>query len=98
MKATAEQKLRKIFSQRLQIERRKASLTQEQLAERVGKSVDLISRLERTTTGPSLQTIALIAEALKIPAASLLAHTTVAEPSAKKQLDEIIDLVLFYTS
>ncbi|MAI89213.1 helix-turn-helix domain-containing protein [Ponticaulis sp.] len=94
MASDSEISLRKIFSQRLQLSRKKAGLTQEQLAERIGKSVDLVSRLERATTSPSFETISLIAEALNSPAASFFTHEEVSSSDRHDVYSTLIDLVL----
>lgn len=86
--------LRRVFAQRLQIARRNAGLTQDQLAETIGRSVDLVSRLERATTGPSLETIALLADALNVSPGSLLGHAPKEEKQAPSDLDDVIDMVL----
>ena len=53
---------------------KKAGLTQELLAERVGKSVNFIAQVEGTGTirGVSLETLFKIAQVLDIPPAKLL--------------------------
>lgn len=94
MDDSPEMRLRRTFAQRLQIARRNAGLTQEELANKIGRSVDLVSRIERATSGPSLQTIALLAEALDVSPASLLGHH---EPRAKRDasdLDDIVQMIL----
>ena len=54
--------------------RKKAGLTQEVLAERIGKSVNFLSQVEGTGTvrGVSLETLFKIADVLGIPPAKLL--------------------------
>ena len=54
--------------------RKKAGLTQELLAEKIGRSVNFIAQVEGTGTvrGVSLETLFSIAEALGIPASKLL--------------------------
>lgn len=49
---------------RIKISREQAGLTQEQLAERIGRSTQFISTIERGVAGPSLETIIAICEAL----------------------------------
>ncbi len=94
MDDSPEQLLRRTFAQRVQVERRNAGLTQEQLAAKIGRSIDLVSRLERGTTGPSLQTIALMAEALDVSPASLLAQGGESRKRRNTDLDELIEMVL----
>lgn len=52
--------------------REAASLTQEQLAEKIDVSVQYISRLERGTVGMSMNTLASMCEVLKVSADYLL--------------------------
>ena len=93
MDDSPEHRLRATFAQRLQIERRNAGLTQEELAASIGRSVDLVSRLERATSSPSMETIALLAEALNTSPASLFAHGGHVR-KRRTELDELIELVL----
>lgn len=50
------------------------SITQAQLAERIGVSSETIARFERGVYAPSLQKLERLAEALRIPASELLAE------------------------
>ena len=54
--------------------RKKAGLTQEAFAEKIGKSVNFLSQIEGTGTvrGVSLETLFKIADVLSIPPAKLL--------------------------
>ncbi len=81
-----EQKLRQIFARRLQLARRAANLTQEELAERIDRTVDMISRLERHAASPSLATVARLSDALGISASELFIDDT-AEFRLTSQLD-----------
>lgn len=45
--------------------RRRRGLSQAQVAERIGKSIDTVSNLERGFTWPALQTLAAYAEAVE---------------------------------
>jgi len=56
------------FGKRLRKFRRNKDLTQEQLAELVGISVDFVSNMERGINGPSFETLQKLAEALEVPA------------------------------
>lgn len=58
--------LRAQFGQRLRYLRRQLNLTQEQLAEATGISVDMISNIERGINAPSFETIEKLAKVLKI--------------------------------
>ena len=58
--------LRKKFGKRLRQIRRYKDLTQEQLAERVGVSVEFIGYIERGQSAPSFETLEKIAEVLEV--------------------------------
>lgn len=60
--------LRQIFGRRLRQIRRSQDLTQEQLAERVGLSVNFISLIENGDAAPSFDTIEKLAQALNVSA------------------------------
>lgn len=60
--------LKKHVGGRIRAARKDAGLTQDQLAGMIDKSVETISNLERGHTAPSLETIGLVAKALKQPA------------------------------
>lgn len=55
------------FGKRLRKFRRNKDLTQEQLAERVGISVDFVSLIERGLSAPSFDTIQKMSEVLEVP-------------------------------
>lgn len=59
--------LRNRFGKRLRKIRRNKDLTQEQLAEAVGVSVDFIGNIERGKSAPSFPTIEKLAEVLQVP-------------------------------
>jgi len=65
------QNLQHQFGQRVQSLRKAAGMSQEALAEAVGKSVDTISNIERGTLGTSFATVEKLALALKAPVYSL---------------------------
>lgn len=58
--------LQKKFGGRLRHLRRSRDQTQEQLAERIGRSVNFISLLEKGNTSPSFDTLEKLAQALDI--------------------------------
>ena len=51
--------------------RHSAGLSQDELAEKVGKSMKTISNIERGAVAPSIETLYQIASALKVPMADL---------------------------
>lgn len=63
--------LRIQFGRRLRQLRRQKDLTQEQLAEATGLSVDMLSNIERGVNAPSFETIEKLAQALDIHANTL---------------------------
>lgn len=58
--------LRVRFGRNLKNLRKKINLTQEQLAERTGLSVDFIGMIERGERAPSFDTLEIFAKVLKI--------------------------------
>ena len=67
--------LRKEFGKRLQLLRRQAGLTQEQLAEQVEISVDFLSLVERGVNAPSFDNLEKISKALDIEVRELFDFT-----------------------
>ncbi len=59
--------LRAKFGRRLRRLRREKDLTQEQLAEAAGISVDFLSNMERGINAPSFETLEKLTEILQIP-------------------------------
>lgn len=59
--------LRTLFGKRLRQIRRYQDLTQEQLAEEVGVSVEFISNIERGINAPSFETLEKISLVLDLP-------------------------------
>ena len=56
--------LRVLFGRRLRHLRRNKDITQEQLAELTGISVDMLSNMERAINAPSFETLERLAEVL----------------------------------
>ena len=63
--------LREKFGQRVRSLRAERGLTQEQLAERAGISVDFLSLVERGKSSPSFENLEEIADALEVSVAEL---------------------------
>lgn len=63
--------LKKQFGKRLQQVRGTSGLTQEELAEKVGLTIESISNMERGIHGPSFDNLEKIVTALNVPAKSL---------------------------
>ena len=59
--------LKEKFGKRLRFIRRQRDLTQEQLAEHVGLSVEFISNIERGINSPSFNSLEKLEKALNMP-------------------------------
>jgi transcriptional regulator with XRE-family HTH domain len=59
------------FGKRLQALRREAGVTQEQLANETGLTVESISNMERGIFGPKFDNLEKIAKTLKVPVKAL---------------------------
>ena len=64
-------KLKNKFGKRLQHLRQRAGITQEQLADKTGVTVESISNIERGIFGPKFETLEKIAGVLKVPVKKL---------------------------
>ncbi|MFA7243317.1 MAG: helix-turn-helix transcriptional regulator [Sulfuricellaceae bacterium] len=64
-------KLKIQFGKRLQALRREAGITQEQLADKIGLTVESISNIERGLFGPKFENLEKIATVLKVPVKTL---------------------------
>jgi transcriptional regulator with XRE-family HTH domain len=60
-----------LFGKRLRQLRRQADFTQEQLAERIGVSVEFVSNMERGINAPSFETLERLAGSLKLKVSEL---------------------------
>jgi len=63
--------LREKFGQKVRLLRGERDLTQEQLAERAGISVDFLSLIERGKSSPSFENLDELADALEVSVAAL---------------------------
>ena len=59
------------FGKRLQVLRREAGVTQEQLANETGLTVESISNMERGIFGPKFDNLEKIAKTLEVPVKAL---------------------------
>lgn len=83
-----------IFGRRLRAARKEGLLTQEQLADAVSMSVDMIGRLERGTAQPSFETLARLCRALGVDVAFLFggdgdALSTTSSAQTRRLIDRI---------
>lgn len=63
--------LKKLFGKRVQTLRFSAKMTQENLADEVGVTIESISNIERGVYAPSFDTLEKLAKALKVPVKNL---------------------------
>jgi transcriptional regulator with XRE-family HTH domain len=75
--------------------RRSRGLTQEALAERIGRSVASLSNLERAHAVPTLETLLAIAEVLGVPASTFLDAPSTGRKSRSRirEEHEILDII-----
>lgn len=81
------------FALRLRSLRKAAAFTQEELAARVGRSVDAISNLERGKSLPNFETIELLAASLSVPIKTLFDFDEHSELNRRGQLIEELQAV-----
>jgi len=75
--------------------RRSRGLTQEVLAERIGRTSASLSNLERAQAVPSVETLLALADALNVPVSTFLEPSSTSRKSRTRLRDEndIIELV-----
>ncbi|MDR4473893.1 MAG: helix-turn-helix domain-containing protein [Hyphomonas sp.] len=75
--------------------RRSRGLTQEVLADRIGRSVASVSNLERAQATPTLETLLAIADVLDVPVTTLLDFSSAGRKSRSRVREEheIMDIV-----
>jgi transcriptional regulator with XRE-family HTH domain len=71
--------LRRKFGKRLKLLRKYRGLTQEQLAERLELSVEMVSFMERGIHAPSFETLSRLAEVLSLPVRDLFDFERIVE-------------------
>ncbi len=76
--------LMKVLGANVRQHRRARKMTQAQLAEAVELSVEIIGKVERGVTSPSLDKLGALADALGVPAAVLLAEGAIPEPAGAR--------------
>jgi transcriptional regulator with XRE-family HTH domain len=82
------------IGQRIKALRKERKLSQEELAENIGKSVETISHIERSIFLPRLETAQEIADVLGVPLFELFAYDVSETDKAKaKATQEIIRLL-----
>lgn len=87
-------KQRDRVSLRIKTIRKRRRLTQDQLAEKIGRTGDAVSQLERGLSLPSFETLERLAQALDVPIRDFFDSDRTEGGSAQRQklLAEVIDL------
>lgn len=88
--------IRQGFGRRVQSLRKAEGLTQEVLAQRIGRSVDTISNIERGFSSTRIETAAAIADALGTTLSDLFDFQAVpsSEREARRLTNELLTLVM----
>jgi len=77
---TEKKPLNIAIGKRIQLSREHAGLTQDQLAEKINRSTQFISAIERGVAGTSLETIISLSEAMNVSCDWLLCGKQAASP------------------
>ncbi len=88
--------LKRLFGMRVQALRRRRGLTQEELAEAIGKSVDTISNIERGFSSTRIETAQAIADMVEVTLAELFEfekHANNRDRERRKAIEQIIDML-----
>ncbi|MCW2244979.1 transcriptional regulator with XRE-family HTH domain [Azospirillum fermentarium] len=88
--------LKRLFGMRVQALRRRRGLTQEELAEAIGKSVDTISNIERGFSSTRIETAQAIAQTVGVTLAELFEfeeHPGNGDRERRKAVEQIIDML-----
>lgn len=80
-----DQTLAKSIGKHVKAARKQRRLTQPQLAEKIDKTYETVSNIERGFTPPSIQTLADISVALAVPLKDFFDDSLLQEPSDQKQ-------------
>lgn len=75
---------KEVFGSNIKQYRKSLKITQEEFAEKVDLSVDMISRVERGVTGPSFNTIDKMADILEVPVIALFSSGTLTLPQGER--------------
>jgi transcriptional regulator with XRE-family HTH domain len=86
--------LRSTIARSVRQRRKQKRLTQSALAEAVGLSTDMISRIERGTISPSIETVEALARALDQHPSVLLGGTPQHPSTKDKRLADLFEVLL----
>ncbi len=82
-----EQALKSFFASRLRSQRKAAGLSQAELGERIGRTAEAVSNIERCKSLPAIDTLIALADALGVPVQSFL-PTSEASTPGRRRLDQ----------
>ena len=87
--------VRRAFGKRVQTLRKRQGLTQEKLAQQIGKSADTISNIERGFSSTRIETAVMIADTLGTTLSDLFDFQTVppAQREARRLTNELLELI-----
>lgn len=94
--AMTSDELKRLFGVRVQALRRRRGLTQEELAEAIGKSVDTISNIERGFSSTRIETAQAIAQTVGVTLAELFEfeeHPGNRDRERRKAVEGIVDML-----
>lgn len=80
-----EPDLKRSLGARVRAARRRRGLTQEQLAELVGRTVEAVSNIERGTSLPSLATVERLSRYLEVPIVEFFEEGAQSDVSARRR-------------
>lgn len=90
--------LKRLFGRRVQELRRQRKLTQEQLAESIGRSVDTISNIETGRLTTKLETLFKLADSLQVSLGELFEFGDLRSPIDRERAKAISALVRLVSS
>lgn len=86
---------KRLFGQKVQSYRRQRNLTQEEMAERIQRSTDTVSNIERGVSSTRIETAFRIAEVLGVPLVEFFDVETVAAADRERRqlIRKLLDVV-----
>ena len=90
---TARPKVEDLLRDRIRVIRHERGMTQEQLCERAGLSLDAISRIEGGSRVPTLDTAKRIADALRVPLEDLIRSEPLPKAPTPEPLRRLVALL-----
>lgn len=81
----------KTLAREARLRRKEIDKTQAEIADALGLSVDMVSRIERVAIAPSLETLEGLARVLGVPPSQLLGGKPALPSSRNQRLTRIVD-------